>query len=99
MVDISGGEVRYLDQKAGTDFRANQIDLKVRDFDLNRPFSAELAAAVFSEKQNLRVQAQIGPIGSRTDFSDVPVDGKADIDSLDFGKLKADAARSEGSLA
>jgi AsmA protein len=89
VVDISGGEVRYLDQKAGTDFRANQIDLKVRDFDLNRAFSAELAAALFSEKQNLRVQAQIGPIGSRTDFSDVPVDGKADIDSLDFGKLKA----------
>jgi AsmA protein len=89
VVDISGGEVRYLDQKAGTDFRANQIDLKVRDFDLNQVFSAELAAAVFSQKQNLKVQAQIGPIGSRTDFSDVPVDGKADIDSLDFGKLKA----------
>jgi AsmA protein len=89
VVDISGGEVRYLDQKAGTDFRANQIDLKVRDFDLNRAFSAELAAALFSEKQNLRVQAQIGPIGSRTDISDIPVDGKADINSLDFGKLKA----------
>jgi hypothetical protein len=89
VVDISDGEVRYLDQKAGTDFRANQIDLKVRDFDLNRPFSAELAAALFSEKQNLKVQAQVGPIGSRIDFSDVPVDGKVDIDSLDFGKLKS----------
>jgi uncharacterized protein involved in outer membrane biogenesis len=89
VVDISGGEVRYLDQKAGTDFRANQIDLKVRDFDLNRAFSAELAAALFSEKQNLRVLAQIGPIGSRTDISEIPVDGKADINSLDFGKLKA----------
>jgi AsmA protein len=89
LVDISDGEVRYLDQKAGTDFRANQIDLKVRDFDLNRAFSAELAAAVFSQKQNLKLQAQIGPIGSRTDFSDVPVDGNVDIDSLDFGKLKS----------
>lgn len=89
MVDISGGEVRYVDQKEGTDFRAQQIDFKVKDFDLNRPFSTELAAALFSEKQNFRMQAQIGPIGSRTDFSDVPLDGKADIDSLDFGKLKA----------
>jgi uncharacterized protein involved in outer membrane biogenesis len=89
VVDISGGEVRYLDQKAGTDFRANQIDLKVRDFDLNRAFSAELAVAVFSQKQNLKVQAQIGPIGSRTDFTDVPIDGSADIESLDFGKLKS----------
>jgi uncharacterized protein involved in outer membrane biogenesis len=49
MVDVSGGEVHYLDQKAGTDFRANQIDFKVKDFDLKRPFSAELAAALFSE--------------------------------------------------
>jgi AsmA protein len=89
VVDISGGAVRYLDQKAGTDFRADQIDLKVRDFDLNRAFSAELAVAVFSQKQNLKVQAQIGPIGLRRDFSDVPVDGKAEIDSLDFGKLKS----------
>jgi AsmA protein len=89
VVDISGGEVHYVDQKAGTDFRANQIDFKVKDFDLNRPFSAELAAALFSEKQNFKLKAQIGPIGSHTDFSDVPLDGKADIDSLDFGKLKS----------
>ncbi|HXV82645.1 MAG TPA: AsmA family protein, partial [Candidatus Binatia bacterium] len=89
IVDVSDGEVRYVDQKEGTDFRAKQIDFKVKDFDLNRPFSTELAVALFSEKQNFRMQAQIGPIGSRTDFSDVPLDGKADIDSLDFGKLKA----------
>ncbi len=89
MVDVSGGEVHYVDQKAGTDFRANQIDFKVKDFDLNRPFSTELAAALFSEKQNFKLQAQIGPIGSHTDFSDIPLDGKADIESLDFGKLKS----------
>ena len=89
LVDVSGGEVHYVDQKAGTDFRANQIDFKVKDFDLNRPFSAELAAALFSEKQNFKLQAQIGPIGSHTDFNDVPLDGKADIESLDFGKLKS----------
>ncbi len=89
MVDVSGGEVHYLDQKAGTDFRANQIDFKVKDFDLKRPFSAELAAAVFSEKQNFKLQALIGPVGSQTDFSDVPVDGKVDIESLDFGKLQS----------
>src|SRR5262245_56751738 len=89
VVDVSGGEVHYVDQKEGTDFRANQIDFKVKDFDLNRPFSAELAAALFSEKQNLKLQAQIGPIGSQNDFSDVPLDGKADIEALDFGKLKS----------
>jgi uncharacterized protein involved in outer membrane biogenesis len=87
VVEVSNGELRYLDQKERADFHANKIDFKVKDFDLNRPFSAELAAALFSEKQNFKLQAQIGPIGSQTDFSDVPLDGKADIDSLDFGKL------------
>ena len=38
----------------------------MKDFDLNRPFSAELAAALFSEKQNFKLQAQIGPIGSQS---------------------------------
>ncbi|HEY7319272.1 MAG TPA: AsmA family protein [Candidatus Binatia bacterium] len=89
LVDVSDGEVHYVDRKAGTDFRANRIDFKVKDFDLNRPFSTELAAAMFSEKQNFKLQAQIGPIGSHRDFSDVPFDGKADIESLDFGKLKS----------
>src|SRR5262249_16834649 len=77
VVDVSGGEVHYVDQKEGTDFRANQIDFRVKDFDLNRPFSAELAAALFSEKQNFKLQAQIGPIGSRAGFRAVPLGGKA----------------------
>ena len=89
VVDVSDGEVRYSDQKEGTDFRAKQIDFKVKDFDLNRPFFAELAAALFSDKQNFSFQAQMGPIGSQTDFGDIFVDGKADIEGLDFGKLKS----------
>jgi AsmA protein len=89
VVDVSGGDVRYVDRKAGTDFRANQIDFKVKDFDLHRPFSAVLAAALFSEKQNFRMEAQIGPIAAHADFADVPLDGKADIESLDFGKLQS----------
>ena len=38
LVDVSGGEVHYVDQKAGTDFRPIRSILKVKDFDLNRPF-------------------------------------------------------------
>ena len=89
MVDVSGGEVHYVDQKEGTDFRHNQIDFKVKDFDLNRPFSAELAAALFSEKQNFSSRPRLDPSAHTTDFNDVPLDGKADIESLDFGKLKS----------
>ena len=53
LVDISGGDIRYLDRKNGADLRLRQIDLKVEDFDLTRPFSVKLAAAVCADKQNL----------------------------------------------
>ena len=89
LVDISGGEVHYLDRQKGADIRAKQIDFKVKDLDWNRPFTAELATALFAEKQNLKLQARIGPLGSKEDLSDVPFDGKANIDSLDFDKLTA----------
>ena len=49
LVDISGGEMRYLDRKNGTDLRLRQIDLKVEDIDLNRPIGIKLAAAVYAE--------------------------------------------------
>lgn len=89
MINISGGDVHYLDRREGTDLRAKQIDFTVRDLDLTRPISGKLAAALFSEKQNLKLDMRIGPIGTQGDFSDVPVEGSADIDPLDFGKLKS----------
>jgi hypothetical protein len=63
VVEVSGGEC--VRQKAGTDFRANQIDFKVKDFDLNRPFSQSWRPPCF-RKAELKLQAQIGPIGSQT---------------------------------
>jgi uncharacterized protein involved in outer membrane biogenesis len=89
VVDISGGDVHYVDQKAGTDVRAQQIDLQVEDLDLSRPFSAELSAALFSAKQNLKLELRIGPVAPQSEFTAVPLEGKADIDPLDFEKLKS----------
>lgn len=89
MVNISGGDVHYVDRKEGTDIRAKQIDFTVRDLDLSRPISGKLAAALFSEKQNLKLDMRIGPIPAEAGFSAVPIEGSADIDPLDFGKLKS----------
>jgi uncharacterized protein involved in outer membrane biogenesis len=89
VVNISGGDVHYVDHKDGTDFQAKQIDFTVKDFDLNRPFSADLLAALFSEKQNLKLNMQIGPIGPQADINSVAIEGKADIDSVDFSKVKS----------
>jgi uncharacterized protein involved in outer membrane biogenesis len=89
LVDISGGDIHYLDRKAGTDLRVGQIDLKVEDLDFAQPFSVKLAAALFSEKQNIKIQTRVGPLGSEGDFTNVPLDGKITIDPIDFDKLKA----------
>jgi AsmA protein len=89
IVNISGGDLHYLDRKEGTDLRVKQIDFTVKDLDLSQPLSGELAAALFSEKQNLKLNLRIGPIDPQVDFSNVPMEGSADIDPLDFGKLKS----------
>jgi len=65
LVDISGGNVRYIDKKDGTDLQLRQIDLKVEDLDFDKPFAVKLAAAVFADKQNLKLTSKIGPL--RTD--------------------------------
>jgi AsmA protein len=89
LVDISGGDVSYIDKKDGTDLQLRRIDLKVEDFDFNQPFKIKLAAAVYADKQNVEFTSKIGPLRSDGDFNQVPLDGEIDVDSLDIGQLKA----------
>ncbi|MEE9549864.1 MAG: AsmA family protein [Candidatus Binatia bacterium] len=89
LVDISGGDVHYLDRKEGVDLRIKQIDLRVKDLDFDKPFSVNLAAALFSERQNLKVQTRVGPLHPEADFSEVPLEGEINVDPIDFGKLKS----------
>ena len=88
LVDISDGDLRYRDLKDGADLRLQQVDLKLSDLDFDKPVSAELAAALFSTKQNLSVKARIGPFHSGGEMSQLPLDGQVQVDPLDFGKLK-----------
>jgi AsmA protein len=89
LVDISGGDVHYVDKKDGTDLQLRQIDLKVEDFDFDQPFNIKLAAAVCADKQNVEVTSKIGPLRSDDDFNQVPLDGEIDVDPLDMTQLKA----------
>ncbi len=89
LVNISKGDLRYRDLKDGADLRLQQIDLKLSDLDFDKPVSAELAAALFSAKQNLNIKARIGPFRSGGEVSQLPLDGQVQVDPLDFGKLKA----------
>ena len=89
LVDISNGNIRYLDKKNGTDMQAKQIDLKIEDFDFAKPFSVKLKAAIYSDKQNFALESKIGPVGRRVDVAEVPVDGEIDIDPLNMTQLRA----------
>ena len=88
LIDISGGDVHYIDRKDGSDLQVRQIDLKVEDLDFNRPFSVRLAAAVYADKQNLNLTGRFGPMGANSEFNQVPMDVHLDIDQLDLGRLK-----------
>ena len=88
LIDISEGEVRYRELGDGTDLLVRQVDLEVRDLDFNRPFSVDLAAALFAPNQNVKINTIIGPISSESDFRKVSLDGKIDIDSLDVNQLQ-----------
>ena len=91
LVDISGGDLRYIDRREGTDLQFRQVDLQVEDLDFNQPFSIKLAAAVYADKQNLAVSGKIGPLLADSDWSNAPVNGKAVIDTLDLTRFKTAA--------
>ena len=99
LVDIANGDLRYIDQRDGTDLRLQQIDLTVKDLEFNQPFSVKLAAAVYSDKQNVNLSGKIGPLRSDNDWSRIPLDGEIDIDSLDLTRLKAAAPKLRNALS
>ncbi len=89
LVDISGGNLRFRDQKDGADLEVRQIDLKVGDLAPNAPFSVDLAANLFSTKQNIRLKTKVGPVRWDGDFNRLALDGTITADPLDVSKLKA----------
>jgi AsmA protein len=98
LVNISNGDIRYIDQKDGSDLRARQIDLEVEDFDYDEPFSVKLAAALFADKQNVKLTSKVGPLGSASDFTLVPLVGELELDPLDMSQLKKALPRLKNSL-
>ncbi len=87
LVDISRGEVHYLDRKAEIDLRIKAVDFRVKELGFDKPFSVDLAAALFSEKQNVKLQGNVGPIRPGGDFADAPLEVTISVDPLDLGRL------------
>ena len=98
VVNISGGDLRYRDLKDGSDLRLEQIDLKADVVDFSRPVNVELAAALFTATQNLKVKARIGPLGPGGDIGRLSLDGQIHAESIDAARLKAALPGVRGAL-
>jgi uncharacterized protein involved in outer membrane biogenesis len=93
LVEISGGVARYRDLGDGTDLAVQQLDLRARDLNFDRPISIDLAAAVFAAKQNVNLKLLIEPISPESDYRNLAVDTQLDIDPLDLSQLKKAAPK------
>ena len=98
LVDISDGQVHYVDRKDNADLRLQRIDLKIEDFDFNRPFSVEFSAAVFADKPNLKLESKIGPLRPAGDFSQAPLSGEITVDPFDATRFNAAAPKWKNAL-
>ena len=62
--DIENGTVHYVDRITSVDRTVRDIDFSARDVSLDSKITATLAAAVFGESQDVRIDATIGPLGA-----------------------------------
>ena len=89
LVDIEGGDVRYIDKQDGSDFRVTQLDLRAKDLSLDQPVFIELAAAVLAEQQNVAIEIQAGPVGPvLEDVNQIPLKGTIALSQLDVETLQ-----------
>ena len=67
----------------------NAIDLKVRDFGFNAPFTVALTFAALADQQNFDLSATIGPLISNgvIDVDAIPLTGKAKVGPLQLTQL------------
>jgi len=89
LVDIDNGELRYRDVAQGIDFRATDVDFKIKDINFDRPIDVDLKAAVLgAAKQNLKLKGRVGPVGPKADFSNLPIDGDLELDTVSLADVE-----------
>ena len=92
-IEIINGTLRYRDLTEGSEVGATRIELKLEDFDWDKPFDFQLEAAVIADQPNLRFKSRIGPIADNRDYRDVPLAGELDAVDLDLGKINRSLPR------
>jgi uncharacterized protein involved in outer membrane biogenesis len=78
---INDGTLTFQTEGAAESSTVNAIDLKVRDFGFNAPFTAAVTFAALSDQKNFDLSATIGPLINNgvIDIDAIPLSGKASV--------------------
>src|SRR5262249_26335360 len=77
LVDIDRGELRYIDRTASppSDLRVGDLDFSASDVSVDHPIRLRMATALFgADKQNVRIEGSLGPVGSPPNLRTAPLD-------------------------
>jgi uncharacterized protein involved in outer membrane biogenesis len=88
-IEVSNGQMRYLDHKDGSDLTVSQLDLKIAQINYDKSFELEMAMAVFASKQNLQLKTAVGPLDSHSTLRDLPLEGELRAEAIDMGRIRA----------
>lgn len=87
-VEVSGGTLDYRDDKQRHRLKLGVWDLNADDLRMDRPFKANMAAAFLSDKQNVRFEGTVGPLGKTPGPDAVPLAGSVDMAALPWNALR-----------
>jgi uncharacterized protein involved in outer membrane biogenesis len=87
---INDGTLTFQTEGAPESATVNNIDLKVRDFGFQAPFTAAFTFAALSDQQNFDLSATIGPLVSNgvLDIDAIPLTGKAKVGPILLSQLE-----------
>ncbi len=98
IADITNGTLNYEDRKDNTKIQVTNIDFSSEGIEKNKPVNFELAMAVLSKGQNIKIEGTVGPEDQAGGFENAPVDLSVDIDSVNFADLNKNFPQIKGLL-
>lgn len=87
-LEVVAGTLDYRDEKDRHRFRLRRLDLEVHDLNQDGPFNVKAATAFLEDRQNLRFDGLVGPVGHNADLRAFPVDVTLDIERLSWKALR-----------
>jgi uncharacterized protein involved in outer membrane biogenesis len=91
LVDIDRGELRYLDRTASppSELRVGALDFSASDVSVDHPIRLRMATALFgADKQNVRIEGSVGPVGSPPNLRMAPLDLSIEVGPVVLDNLR-----------